>query len=167
MSHRANASAPKSAEAKRLLSALTAGDKAAVMKVARLHAWKTPYDHEDLIQEAFVRVLDGRRDWPLDVHPAVFLAGVIRSIAWEWRSDSSQEDADIGDEGHEERRSMAKIDAMKVLDLFNDDPVAQKLVAGLMEGARGEELQAASGLDKTEYESKRRKIRRRIEKLLL
>jgi hypothetical protein len=34
-----------------------------------------------------------------------------------------------------------------------------------MEGARGQELQDLCGLGKTEYESKRTKIRRRIEKL--
>ena len=35
----------------------------------------------------------------------------------------------------------------------------------MMEGARGQELQQLSGLSKTDYESKRTKIRRRIEKL--
>ena len=60
---------------------------------------------------------------------------------------------------------IAKIDALKIVMLFDDDPVAQKIVVGMMEGARGEELEQASGLDKTEYESKRKKIRRRIEKL--
>jgi hypothetical protein len=34
----------------------------------------------------------------------------------------------------------------------------------MMEGARGAELQELSGLDKIDYESKRTKIRRRIEK---
>jgi hypothetical protein len=39
------------------------------------------------------------------------------------------------------------------------------IVRGMMEGARGQELQELSGLDGTDYESKRTKIRRRIEKL--
>jgi hypothetical protein len=52
----------------------------------------------------------------------------------------------------------------KIIALFDDDAVAKKMVLGMMDGARGEELQAISGLGKTEYESKRTKIRRRIEK---
>ena len=39
------------------LNALTAADKAALIKLARLYAKKTPYDHEDLLQEAICRVL--------------------------------------------------------------------------------------------------------------
>ena len=39
------------------------------------------------------------------------------------------------------------------------------LVIALLDGARGEELRELSGLNKTEYESKRAKIRRRIEKV--
>jgi hypothetical protein len=37
------------------------------------------------------------------------------------------------------------------------------MVAAMMDGARGEELQAISGLGKVAYESKRTKIRRRVE----
>jgi hypothetical protein len=57
------------------------------------------------------------------------------------------------------------IEVKRIMSLIDDDPIAQKIVVGMMEGARGEELQQASGLSPTEYESKRRKIRRRIEKL--
>ena len=60
---------------------------------------------------------------------------------------------------------MASIDSAKIVAMFADDLVAQKIVFGMMEGARGEELQRSSGLGNVEYESKRRKIRRRIEKL--
>jgi len=51
--------------------------------------------------------------------------------------------------------------------LFADDPAAQAIVRGMLDGARGQELQALSGLGKIDYESKRTKIRRRIEKLSL
>ena len=60
---------------------------------------------------------------------------------------------------------MASIDSAKIVAMFADDLVAQKIVLGMMEGVRGEELQRSSGLDKIEFESKRKKIRRRIEKL--
>ena len=64
----------------------------------------------------------------------------------------------------EERNANAAIDAAKIVALFDDDPVARNMVAAMMDGARGEELQAISGLGKVAYESKRTKIRRRIEK---
>lgn len=41
--------------------------------------------HEDLLQEALARILDGSRNWyPENVEFAPYLAGVIRSIASEW-----------------------------------------------------------------------------------
>ena len=57
------------------------------------------------------------------------------------------------------------IDLERIMVLFDDDPIAQKILKGMEDGARGKDLQQASGLSPTEYESKRKKIRRRIEKL--
>jgi hypothetical protein len=64
----------------------------------------------------------------------------------------------------QERNANAAIDAMRIIALFDDDTIAMKMVIAMMDGARGEELLSISGLGKTEYESKRTKIRRRIEK---
>ena len=64
----------------------------------------------------------------------------------------------------EERNANAAIDAAKIVAMFRDDPVARNMVAAMMDGARGEELEAISRLGKVAYESKRTKIRRRIEK---
>jgi hypothetical protein len=149
-------------EAVTAIAQLTAGEKIAIMKIARLYARGTPYDHEDLIHEAFARVLEGRRMWPRHLNATTFFGGVLRSIAWEWRCDRPAETAaGIASEDH---GADAALDAQKILAIFDDDPVAKRIVLGMMEGARGEELQAASGLGRREYESKRTKIRRRIEK---
>jgi DNA-directed RNA polymerase specialized sigma24 family protein len=153
------------AEAGAAIRALTAADKIALMKIARLYAKKTPYDHEDLLQEAMCRVLSGARAWPRGLEALPFLWGVVRSIAWEWRNETPDAMPDGADPAGEERRAIAGLDVAKIIALFDDDPAAQSIVRGMMEGARGAELQEASGLDKTDYESKRTKIRRRIEKL--
>lgn len=153
------------AEAAAAVRALSAADKTALMKVARLYARKTPYDHEDLLQEALCRVLAGARAWPRHVAALPFLWGVVRSIAWEWKSELLERAPEAADPDGEERRAIASLDVAKILGLFDDDPVAQAIVRGMMDGARGQELQDLSGLDKTDYESKRTKIRRRIEKL--
>ena len=155
------------AEAGAAIRALSAADKTALMKLARLYAKKTPYDHEDLLQEAMCRVLAGARAWPRDVAAFPFLWGVVRSIASEWKTEFIEYDPDAADVAGEERRAIAALDFVKVLALFDDDPAAQIIVRGMMEGARGQELQELSGLDKTDYESKRTKIRRRVEKLEL
>src|SRR5215475_12248664 len=149
----------------REIKALRDSEKIAIVKMARLYARKTRYGYEDLLQEAYCRILDGRRGWLRGVPAVLFFRGVMRSIAWEWKMEFTNEDIDIGDEGALERGTLAKIDVMKILALFDDDPIARKIVLGMMDGARGEELQEQSGLNPTEYESKRRKIRRRIEKL--
>ena len=153
------------AEAEAAIRALTAADKIALLKIARLYARKTPYEHEDLLQEAMCRVLQGARAWPRHLAALPFLWGVVRSIAWEWKKETPDAMPDGADPGGEERRAIAGLDVHKIIALFDDDPAAQIIVRGMMEGARGQELQDLSGLDKTDYESKRTKIRRRIEKL--
>jgi len=153
------------AEVAKVIHALTDGDKTAVMKIARVYAKKTPYSHEDLFQEAVCRVLSGARVWPRHLPALSFLVGVVRSIAWEWRSDPLGAACEVVDPRTGEARANASIDVNKIVDLFADDPTAQTIILGMMEGARGQELQDLSGLSKTEYESKRTKIRRRIEKL--
>jgi hypothetical protein len=46
------------------VQSLTVSNKTALIRVARTYARKTSYGHEDLIQEAYMRVLDGKREWP-------------------------------------------------------------------------------------------------------
>ena len=74
-------------QVERALASLSEGEKIALTKIARLYARKTPYDKEDLVQEALARVLSGRRAWTKGTGPVLFLGGVIRSIAWEWKSE--------------------------------------------------------------------------------
>src|SRR6516165_312360 len=107
------------------IAQITAGEKIAIMKIARLYARGTPYDHEDLIHEAFARVLEGRRTWPSHVSAVMFLGGVLRSIAWEWRCDRHSE---IGpdDAAAEPHSADAALDAQKIVALFDDDPAAKR-----------------------------------------
>jgi hypothetical protein len=51
-----------------------------------------------------------------------------------------------------------------ILLLFVDDATAQIIVEGFMEGMEGEELRALTDLTKIAFASKRRLIRRRIDK---
>ena len=86
------------------------------MKIARLYARKTPYDKEDLIQEAFARVLSGRRAWTKGTGPVLFLGGVIRSIAWEWKSEGPLHATPLTDFQMEERNANAAIGIVERLN---------------------------------------------------
>jgi hypothetical protein len=155
------------AEAEKAILSLSDGEKTALVKIARVYARKrnTPYDQEDLIYEAYTRIIDERRKWPRGEPAIKFIGGVIVSIAWEWRNSLEvNQEQEAGDRGAEEQSTIARIDAKRIVDFFSDDPVAQTLVVAMIAGARGEELQTLSGLTNVEYESKRKKIRRRLEK---
>jgi DNA-directed RNA polymerase specialized sigma24 family protein len=152
------------AEIVEAVKSLSTQHKTALMKLARAYAMKTSFGHEDLLQEACMRVLDGRRQWPRSVAVVPFLAGVMRSIASDWQVERRDQSVELHDVGYEDQTAAVRIDALKIIALFDDDPIAQKMVIALLDGARGEELRELSGLTKTEYESKRTKIRRRLEK---
>lgn len=161
------------------IKALTIEEKTAINKIARFYAakWHRIADHDDLLHEAFIRVIDQRRAWPRDLPAIVFFHGTIKSIVSETKFEflSQGVDEEVADRAdsqasverwrEEEAAKNAAEYRAEVLGCLVDDPVAQKIVIGIMDGRRGEELRAESGLSETEYDSKRRKIRRRIEKL--
>lgn len=164
-------SAPRKSQSEVLacLKSLTAGQKTALVKIARLYAKATHDSHEDLLQEAYKQVLSGKRTWPSDVAAIPFLHNVMKSIADNWRrkgrkNDQLSEEFELGDEGAGARGMMAKLEVQKVLSIFYDDPVAKQIIVEKLTGATAEELQASLGLSKTEYENKCKKIRRRLEK---
>jgi DNA-directed RNA polymerase specialized sigma24 family protein len=154
------------AEASRALRDLSAEHKTLLVKIARAYARKTSYSHEDLIQEALTRVLEGKRAWPRKLPVAVFLRGVMRSIASDWIAESHDDAVDIDEIGYVNHAAAARIDMQKMFALFDDDPVAQKIFAAMLEGVKGEELRQISGLAPRDYETKRTKMRRRLEKWL-
>jgi RNA polymerase sigma-70 factor (ECF subfamily) len=144
---------------------LTVAEKTRIVRIAAQYAKMTPYEAKDLYQEAWLRAMDGRRKWPRGLPATKFFWGVMRSIAWEWKREDDPLDKDIEDEGAKERTLLDRNHAMKILKAHDDDPIAQTILVAIAEGARGEELLKLTGLSPTDYESKRRKIRRRIEKL--
>lgn len=162
---------------------LTPADLARLRKVAGVYA-RSQIGPKDLLQEAFVRALDGR-SCPAHVDVVKFLAEAMRSIAdgegekVEHRLPrvsivsktgepltealNCPDPAPSAEDGMISDASAALIRS-KILALFEDDPIAQIIVEGMMEEMNAEELHELSGLDKTGYDSKRKLIRRRIDK---
>jgi DNA-directed RNA polymerase specialized sigma24 family protein len=153
-------------------------------KVAAAYCRGRPSDAQDLLQRAFTKALDASRQCPADVDAVRFLAETMHSIA----SDDAKkrrrhpelqavslfgEDGGLALDPPDCRPSAEQVLAddqeascqkQAIIGLFADDPVAQVMVEGSMEGMEGEELREVTGLTKIAFASKRRLIRRRVEK---
>lgn len=134
--------------------------------------------------DVFCRALAGGRKCPTNVDVVRFLVQAMRSIAnGEGEKIENQIETvpivqpgtpadsavDIKDstEVHEETMMTAERDeAMRqaLLGLFPNDHQARDLVDGILAGYAGEELRALTDLDEKGYASKRRFMRRTIDK---
>ncbi len=163
---------------------LTAAQWTRLRQIAGLYAVGRPIEAEDLLQEAFRRALDGERKCPVTVDVVRFIAEAMRSIADgelkrvlrrprsvplpdyddpEAQGAEPSDPAPLADQSLE-AAEQARQTQGKIAALFGDDPEAQVIVEGIMEGHKGEELRALTDLDETKYQSKRRLILRRIGK---
>lgn len=155
---------------------------------ARKYAWAYGWGAKDLLQEAWCRALAGRRNWPDDVDLVRFMIQAMRSIA-----DGETEKVEVEIKGElvpivqpgvkvlgafepeDEGKSPEELvmdteneEAVRqgVLSLFSDDEKACDIADGIIAGFEGEELRELVGLDKTAYASKRRSMRRAINKII-
>lgn len=166
-------------EVHRAIANLTPIEMARLLKTARVQAAKTmgAYTAKELLQESFTRAISGDRKWPRQLNALTFFAGrlgVMRSIA---SSELKQNQLQLVDDYSEDRipdvalslksaesELTSNMLVSSIFSLFCDDAVAQKMLSAMMTGLRGEQLREKIGLEKTDFESKLRKIRRRIEK---
>ena len=133
-------------------------------------------------------MLEGRRRWsPERVSFAVFLAGVVRSIAIHWREafDDEEEDeqleADLIVEGEEgdsdsplsqaaspvpgkERELVGRAKVKLLEKLFDDDAEALVVMQALKEGMSPQEIQELLELSRTAYETIITRVRRKARK---
>jgi len=149
-------------EVRALLAKLTDEEHSAINLAARFQAKALPAragSHEDLMQEAYERVLDGRRKWKRKYSARQFFCGqfgVIRGIASELRKKALRQTAAEAASGSVDdvvpSDEELRID---VSELFPDDPIAKKIVRGMMGESVGD-------IDRELIEQKRRKIKNRI-----
>jgi DNA-directed RNA polymerase specialized sigma24 family protein len=153
-----------------------------LQKIAKAYG-RGVIDPDDLLSEAFLSALEGRRKCPCDIDLIRFLAEAMRSIASSQFKSLSQlpelhpistgeNDQDIGFNPACGRPSaeqivisdqeVARIKS-SILSLFKDDEMAQIILEGDMEGMESKDLFDLTHLDKTAFASKRRLIRRRID----
>ena len=173
------------AESAAAIRALSPAQWTRLRKVSGYYALGRLMEAEDLLQEGFRRALD-ERNCPVSVDIVRFIAEAMRSIrdgelkrakrrpvlvsppppggqparapyAIDPSPNAEERLAASDEDGARERRQ-------EIIGLFGDDLAAQVIVEGMLEGTRGEDLRALTDLDPTAYQSKRRLIRRRIEK---
>lgn len=132
----------------------------------------------DILHEAIARVLDGSRSWPADVPILAFLSGVMRSICndhWrrarlEQRLLVSRDDPDQrrwpseeADEVPDPERVLAAAQTLaNVSRLFEDDPLALKIIAGMADGLAAREICGVHGMSELDYDTTRRRMRRTL-----
>lgn len=168
-----------------LIRALTDAQWVRLRKASGYFAWVYELDGNDLLQEAFCRALAGRRKCPRDVDFIKFLVDAMRSIA-NGEADKVENKIDVvpvtqpgalveGAVDVKDFQGESKEDAMidaesdeairqALLGLFPTDGQARDLVDGILTGYEGEELRVLTDLDQKGYASKRRLIRRTIDK---
>jgi RNA polymerase sigma-70 factor (ECF subfamily) len=163
---------------------LTAADWARLKLVARKYAAGRPIEPDDLLQEAMARAIDSRA-CPVHVDVVKFLAEAMRSIAHgegekaehklvlvpvpKTGGDYPPEALGAPDPAPSAEANLISEEnaagiRKALLALFDDDPQARDIVEGTMEDMTAEELRELTDLSQTAYDSKRRLIRRRIDK---
>jgi DNA-directed RNA polymerase specialized sigma24 family protein len=124
----------------------------------------------DLLQEAFMRILDGSRRRPPGLPMVAFIAGVMRSIRSEYWQRGRREAQQLpgqeyanDDKAPDPERSMAAIQELAAIQqLFEGDRQILGLIAGLAEQQSAEEICAATAMSKSEYDAARKRMRRTL-----
>lgn len=164
------------------IRSLSVPDQLRLKKASKYLSFGTTRPADDLRQEAMRRAVAGTRKCPRHVPIVEFLFGVMRSIASTDRRAVDRapklvlvpsHDLAAGQIGVDPRLSpedriiqeeTAAEHRAAILALFADDLVAQTLAEGVMDGMEGSELQELTGLGDKEFATKRRLVRRRIDR---
>ncbi|WBL82127.1 RNA polymerase subunit sigma-24 [Bradyrhizobium xenonodulans] len=165
------------------IRAMSAEDKLRFIKDSNYLSFGDARSPADLRQEAIRRALDGTRKCPANLSITGFLRGAMRSIAWADRKagacrpkigpvpntgPASRNTVEIADPRLSAEDRILEGDRAEeirdsILALFEDDAVAHQLAQGMMDGEQGIELRELLELSETEFASKRRLVRRRID----
>lgn len=163
------------------VEALTLSDLIRLRKKAHYFALRTGKEGDELLNDAIVRTLEGERNCPADVPVKTYLENAMRSIAGGEREKFDRESP--SGSGHEEddpigrfadpapspaTAALDKIALERVLDrlqeIFANDPQAQAVLIGDMEGWSADEIKEMESMDDKAYATARKRVRRAIER---
>ena len=164
------------------LEELSDADLRRLDELARLRAaGLASVEGRDLLHEAIVRMLTGKRRWPCEVPLPAFLLETMRSIASDQRrrqesrvvaaESEIHSDAETGDGviasaadvsmAPEARTSAAEM-LRRIDALFEGDADALAVLAGKANGFSPGEIQKEHAMDETRYATTLRRIRRGV-----
>jgi len=176
------------AEIRTALEALSKPELLRLTKIAARMVGGTRFTSDELVQEAIYRALKekGGRKCPRDVPFLKFLANVMRSVASADRKTTAidpitqaDRSASITTEDQASRVPDGRktpedvlIDAdeyekcvKSLQDLFVDDSECLLIVMGDLDGLQAEEVREMGGMDEKTWNTARRRMRRKIDKL--
>ena len=176
------------AELRTALGALGTADSLRLEKAGRYLGWKCQTESDELLGEAVLRALNGNRRCPKHLPVALFLIGVMKSLASEIieKRNSDPLANRTNDDAHSPSGLLAcsapvqldpeellmekqEEEYMKVLvadieSLFVDDEDARQILTSQLNGMSAMEIREQSSMSQSAYNTTRRKIRRRIDK---
>lgn len=171
-------------------NALTEGD---IYRLERYARWRISVigaaaddrDYLSLLSEAFQQTLDGTRTWNTSRTFVQHLENSMQSISGNWagkyrtqmklgrdrivsdmdsRIDLVESDAVAVDPSiAEEEETQFEVWLQAIRSLFDDDPIASVIIAGLEDGLSGKEIrEILDNMEETPYRSKVRWIQRKL-----
>lgn len=173
-------------ELEQSISAFSDVDWVRIKKVGQIYAFY-PVEADELVQEALCRALAGTRKCPRNVTVLIFLLNTIRGIAHDEHNKKEHKRKEVSVHSGESDQNIDAITPRsleptgeqtliskeqfqnteaRLLELFEGDEIAQLIVFGDMEGENGQELRHATGLSQTEFNSKRRFIKRKLNRAI-
>jgi RNA polymerase sigma factor (sigma-70 family) len=166
------------------LRSLSDTDKNRLMLFAANRCLACRFEAEDLLSEAITRTIEGIRHCPSGLNIVTYLYETMRSIvSSELKSikrletfsltvddaNSNSHQLDIPDKNPSpEQQVISETTAKKIISevfsMFKDDDIAQFILECWIEDMDPEDIRDTTGLSPTEYNSKLKKIRRRLNK---
>jgi DNA-directed RNA polymerase specialized sigma24 family protein len=163
------------AEVRAAIEGLSKADNTKLMLIARGFARTRIRDSlveaQDLLQEAIVKTLDGRRAWKRNVSILKHLDRVMESDAGHIAERRATQPSDIIPESADEPASPAADPSVQIvaqqeladlLGLFAGDEQALKVLNFKREGFSASEIQQELGISKTHYDTVTKRIRRSV-----
>ena len=154
-----------------LIFGLTHTDILRLRKIANTYTGGHSLEADDLINEAVDRILSGsRKSCPADVSAVTFIANAMRSIASGERDKNKvrlayaeKEEAVQNTEQLSPEEKIVEADRLKELEaIFEDDEDILLLIYHLQDDSTPSEIQIAEGWSKTQYDTVRRRLRRKL-----
>jgi hypothetical protein len=180
---------PATATKEQVEEALAALSGAQLVRLQRISAFRhrslgtrgAGRNQGDLLSDAIIATLDGRRKWKTNIDFVVFLRGVIRSLASHIRAGKSvdafddiapnpvNEDEEAEDFVEQiptsapidpERQLLARHLDAQIRERFKDDPVVLLVYEAFLDKMKPADIQACLGIDEKEYNAAAKRLRR-------